>query len=302
MSNRVLDDISLVCANFGNGHVFRAILEDWFKFLGGKPGEVVVVDGGSDAETQAVYWRAYNEGLIDKLQLIRTDHPDNSRETCFIQEHTAGAIASKKYLLWFKLDTLPYREGHDGWLAEAVGHLDRPEVYAVVGSLNYNSKVKDAMPGWYYSKKFSENFALMKRQRFIEAMSWFAGDYIASGFRGVNPGDATGQGRFLVELAIERFIEDRDLYTLCRVEEPSWTVFHTNVTGDRLEQVREKYQARQGIEKFMNAANFTAEPPGVYYGKPPYPLAARLRIWFGSTWAGPYWRAIKRKLRGAPTA
>ena len=52
MSN--LENLSLVTTIFGDGLVIRDILLDWFRFLGGKPGEVVVIDCGSDAETHAI--------------------------------------------------------------------------------------------------------------------------------------------------------------------------------------------------------------------------------------------------------
>jgi len=39
----VLDQISLVARNYGDGIVLEEVLLDWFDFLGGKPGEVVGV-------------------------------------------------------------------------------------------------------------------------------------------------------------------------------------------------------------------------------------------------------------------
>ena len=80
----------MVTPNFGDAIVFADILQDWFQFLGGKPGEVVVVDCGSDIETHAVYWRLFQEGLIDKLQVIRSNHEDNAtgKESGYIKEYT----------------------------------------------------------------------------------------------------------------------------------------------------------------------------------------------------------------------
>jgi hypothetical protein len=111
-----LSEISLVARNYGDGIVFEDVLLDWFDFLGGKPGEVVIVDGGSNAETQAMYWDLFQRGLIDKLQIIQRDHDEHDHERGFIQVHTAAALATKPYLLWFNIDTLPYRKGHDNWL------------------------------------------------------------------------------------------------------------------------------------------------------------------------------------------
>lgn len=295
-----LESVSLVSANFGNAQVYRRILLDWFEFLGGKPGEVVVVDGGSDLETQTAYWQLFQDNLIDKLQLIQPHHPDNNKDSCYIQEYTAGAIASKPYLMWFKIDTLPYREGHACWLAEAIAYLDRDDTFAVGGSFNASAKHHDAWDGWYFSEKCSENFSLMTRQTFVTAMQEFAGTFIASGFRGTNPAAATGQGRYLLEVAFERYMQRHKKYTLVRIEDPTWTVFHTNVAGERLAAVRNKYRARKAIDGYLNAGLSRIEHGGRYYGQPLGGGIRRVRVRAGRSWLGPYWRALKR-LIGLPS-
>lgn len=305
MSERVskLDEVSLVTNNFGDALVFADILLDWFRFLGGKPGEVVVVDCGSDLETQTVYWNLFKEGLIDKLQLIQSNHEDNygGIESGYKKEYTAGAIASKPYLLWFHVDTLPYREGHDNWLEESISYLERDDVFAVGGSFNLPSKHHDAWPGWYFSDKCSLNFVLMKRSTFMKATHEFAGPYIMAGFKGENPAEVMvpGKARYLFEVAFEEYIQRNKMYTLCKVEEPTWTVFHTNTHEERLKKTREKYLARKDIERFMNAGFSNEEPRpdrAIYYGQPPIGIIKRLRIMFGRSLVGPYWRQLKQKL------
>lgn len=298
-----LNEISMVVRNLGDGLVFEDVLNDWFRFLGGKPGEVVVVDVGSNAETQAVYWQLFQKGLIDKLQVIKPSHSDNNHERGYVQLYTAGAIASKQYLLWFNIDTLPYREGHDNWLEESINYLDRDDVFAIGGSFNLPSKHHEAWPGWYFSHKCSLNFTLIKRSTFMAAMHEYAGDYIASGFQGENPAEEPGtdRGRYLLEIALEEYIKRHNVYTLCKVEDPNWTVFHTNTHEERLQKIREKYLARQDIERFMNAGFSAAEPipdKAMYYGQPPIRigLVKKLRIAFGQSPAGLYWRQLKQKL------
>jgi hypothetical protein len=305
VSERVskLDDVSLVTNNFGDALVFADILLDWFRFLGGKPGEVVVVDCGSDRETQTIYWNLFKEGLIDKLQLIQSNHEDNygGIESGYKKEYTAGAIASKPYLLWFHVDTLPYREGHDNWLEESISYLERDDVFAVGGAFNLPSKHHDAWPGWYFSDKCSLNFALMKRSTFMKATHEFAGPYIMAGFKGENPAEVMvpGKARYLFEVAFEEYIQRNKMYTLCKVEEPTWTVFHTNTHEERLKKTREKYLARKDIERFMNAGFSNEEPRpdrAIYYGQPPIGIIKRLRIMFGRSLVGPYWQQLKQKL------
>jgi hypothetical protein len=296
-----LQNISLVTNIFGDGLVFRDILLDWFHFLGGKPGEVVVVDCGSDRKNQAIYWEMYQEGLIDKLQLLQSDHEDNygGSETGYIKEYTAAAIATKPYVLCFHSDTLPYRKGHEGWLEEAIAYLDRDDVFAISGSFNLPSKHHDAWQGWYFSHKCSLNFALMKRITYMNAVHEFAGPFIISGFKGENPAAATDQERYVLEVAFERYIERHNMYSLCKIEDPNWTVFHTNTHEEILHKAREKYLARQDIERFVNVGYSDEEPipaNALYYGQPPIGIIKQLRVALGQSSVGPSWRWLKQQL------
>lgn len=299
-----LSEISMVCRNLGDGLVFEDVLNDWFRFLGGKPGEVVVVDVGSNQETQSVYWELFQEGLIDKLQVIKPNHQDNNHERGYVQLYTAASIASKPYLLWFNVDTLPYRSGHDTWLEESLNYLERDDVMAIGGSFNLPSKHHDAWDGWYFSHKCSLNFTLMKRSTFMAAMHEYAGSYISAGFLGENPADEphSDRGRYLMEVALEEYIQRHNVYTLCKIEDQHWTVFHTNTHEERLQKTREKYLARQDIEQFLNIG-FSAEEPipakALYYGQPPVRtnIVKKVRIIWGQSPAGVYWRQFKQKLK-----
>lgn len=286
----------MVTANFGESIVFADVIQDWFKFLGGKPGEVVVVDCGSDAETQVIYWEMFQKGLIDKLQLIHPDNDDFGKDKGYIKEYTAGAIASKPYLLLFKSDTLPFRKGNEDWLIEAISYLDQENVFSISGSWNLPSKCSEAWEGWYFSKKLSYNFALIKREMFIAAAHEFANDFILSGFKGKNPASETCQDRYFIEVAFEKYLERHSLYTLCKVEDPNFTIFHTNVHEECLKQTRDKYLERHGIEEFIDIGNSNEVPDpskAKYYGMPPESLARQIRIIFGKSILGSYWRSIK---------
>lgn len=293
-----LSKVSMISANYGNAMVYRTIQQDWFDFIGGKPAEVVVVDGGSDATMQQIYWDLFNEGKIDKLQLLRQNHSDNHKDICYIQEHTVGAIASKDYLLWFKIDTLPFRKGHENWLPEALEHLERKDVFAVGGSFNMNSKHHDAWPGWYFSHKCSENFSVMKRRSFIAAMEEWAGEYISSGFRSKNPASVTGQDRYMIERGFEQYMENHGLFALVKDEDPTWTVFHTNLYNEQLLKTREDSLARRKLSPYMNAGNSTINHPGVYYGTPEFSWIKKLRIQLGKSALGPSWRKLKYAIKG----
>jgi len=296
-----LEQISMSAANFGNAEVFTDVLTDWIAFLGGRPGEIVIVDGGSNQTTHSIYFDLFQRGLIDKLQVIRRDHPDNHKNTCYFQEHAAGAICSKPYILWFKSDTLPFRRGHDEWLARAIEYLDRPDTFAVGGSFNVPSKHHEGPePGWYFSDKCSLNFSLMKRSSFVAAMNEFGGEYIASNFTLKSPiaEDGKGSTRYVMETAFERYMKNHDQYVLAKVEDATWTVFHTNLAGPKLAETRQDYLARRNVEKYMNAGYVMPLQGGCYYGMKRNYLK-EWRVALGATAFGPPWRVLKKLLAGA---
>jgi len=219
-SNR-LNQLSLVTANFSEGAVFATIIQDVFTFLGGKPGEVVVVDGASDVATQAIYWQLFQDKVIDKLHLIRKASGDVDYNQNCRREYTAGSIASKPYLLLFKANTIPNSEAHGNWLEAAIGYLDHDNIFAVSSAGNHLSKHSEAKDGWYYSKQCNDNFTLIKRSRFIAAHHELGNEFILSGFQGKNPAAATGQARLFSEVAFERYIDTHHLFTLCQSEAPA---------------------------------------------------------------------------------
>ncbi|MEA5509909.1 hypothetical protein VB715_09045 [Crocosphaera sp. UHCC 0190] len=301
--NEILSEISLVTANYNDGIVFADIIQDWFNFLGGKPGEVVVVDCGSNSQTQDIYWQLYKERVIDKLQVIQSDHQDNKegKHSGYIKDYTAWMITSKPYVLLFRIDTLPYRNGYENWLEESINYLERDDVFAIGGSFNRAAKHHDAWPGWYFSHKCSHNFSLMKRSTLMSAIYGYASDYIISGFRSQNPSQAIDP-RGVFELALEWYMEKHQMFTLCKIEDENWTVFHTNVHEERLKKTREKYLQRIDIERFMNAGLDQEEPIygqgkyyGNFYGKPPVSLVKQIRINFGRSFLGSYWRNLKKQ-------
>ena len=92
-------------------------------------------------------------------------------------------------------------------------------------------------------------------------------------------------------------MEQHNLFALVQVEDPTWTIYHTNLHGERLQAVRADYLKRKNIAPFMNLALCT-DPRRMletrYYGQRPPDLVKRLRIRFGRSAVGPAWRALKQ--------
>ena len=301
IEQHALSRLSLVANNFGDGPLIPVILEDWFHFLGGRPRQVVMCDNGADQETQRTLMDLVCDGQIDKLVLVRPGHYDGGNHQVYIAEHAVPAMATRDYLLFFHVDTLPYRRGYDNWIEESLVQLERNDTFAIGGSFGAASKHHDAWPGWYFSHKCSLNFALMKRSSFIASVDQFMGEYVCSGYRTENPaGGVPGRDRFLLEWVFEEWIRSRSCYTLTRSESLNWSIFHTNVHGERLRTVRERYYRRVGIKSFLDLGNVDPKgqpyPPNRYYGKPSgHGFIKRVRIKFGASPIGPIYRAIFKK-------
>ena len=222
-SSSYLQDISLVTNNFGDATVFAHVLDGWLDVLGGKPGEVVVVDAGSDSGTQDIYWQLFQDRKIDKLQIIQTDHKDNqgSQATGYIQEYTAAAISNKPYILWFHIHTLPKPKEADRWLEEAIAYLERLDTLAISGPFNVLSKHHDAWPGWYFSDQCSLDFLLIKRSILMNAVYDYTGELIISGHKTTDSAARPDQNGSVVEAALEIYSQRQGLYTLCQGEGPN---------------------------------------------------------------------------------
>ncbi|MFH0846033.1 MAG: hypothetical protein V1851_01385 [Patescibacteria group bacterium] len=260
----ILNEISMVCANYGNHENLKDVLLDWFKFLGGKPAEVIIMDAGSNQNTKKAYLELLDQGLIDTLSLNKENHPEKGKDFAHIREYHVANLSRKKYLLFFKFDTLPYCQKNDGWLEKAISFLNKGEIFAFGGSSNYKAKHHNAWDGYYFSDRLSENFALIKRDTHTKAMREYAGDFIDSGFRENNP---EPNQRRTVEVAWENYIQKHKVYTLMKEEDEDWTVFHTNITGERLKQQRKKYKERINIKKYLNAGLYAERENKWFYGQ-----------------------------------
>lgn len=258
------ESITLAMSGFGDAGAHRHVLQDWFEFLGGRPAEVVYVDGGSKPATGRALQAMLHDGLIDKLELLNPASWENSFHRCYIQEYQAGALATRPYICFVKPDMLPMRRGFDGWLFEDLTLLERPEVFAVTTTHLIDPPMRREAGHNVYDFN-SLNFSLMKRSSFHAAMRGQIGDFIDRGFRGEFPSHIRCEEKFrraLIEWAWQQHCTDNKLVTLARPESHDWTIFHINKYGRKLLEYRRHFRARHGIE-----ASFD-QPKGLY--RPPF--------------------------------
>jgi hypothetical protein len=244
----------MITTNYLNAETFPLMLREWIEFIGRRPDEIVVADGGSPREVQTMYRKLFDEGLIDKLFVQQPSHPENSRKTCFAQEYYAGIMASGDYLLYWKPDTLPYRLGHDGWLNEYVEMLAADDrLFAVTGSSPGPGFLGSANERFWCLEHTSENFALVPRRHHAGAMA-LCSKFWASGWRGVNPFARIGPvaARCMIETAWDVYCRRNGMRVLMQKEDDSWSVVHTDAKGAQLVALRERVRDRRGLEGVYN--------------------------------------------------
>lgn len=250
-----MNKVSLCISNYKNPKAFRVILKEWINFIGERPDEVVVVDGGTDSEIFQVYSDLFKEGLIDKLFILNPNHPENNKDLCYIQEFWTGALSSNEYVMYIKPDTLPYRSGYENWLNEYKSLLDDPKIFSISGSYNTTKPLGEYNEDFFYSRSTSENFSIMKRKNFAASLDvvW---EMAKKAWQCENPysGISSVQARCLIEMAWNSYCEKNDLIVLSRKENPNWTIFHTNLKDDKIIKALEKYKARENITSFMNSS------------------------------------------------
>ncbi len=265
-SSRPTEAVSLCISGFGGRLApMRRVLLDWFQFLGGRPGEVVYVDGGSAAPTHRALTTLLTEGHIDRLELLHPANWENHPHRCYIQEHQAGRLATRDYLCFVKLDTLPLRRGRDTWLEHAMTVLDEPQTFAIT-----NSHLIDPMqPAQDHADMLesdftSLNFALMKRSAFTASMEAQLPEMLHSAFRAEPPADIgaePGHERAMIEWAWRAHCQAMGRRTLAYRESRDWMIFHINKQGSKLMQYRAAMHHHAGVEAYFDTPKGLYRPP-----------------------------------------
>jgi hypothetical protein len=258
----------------------REVLEDWLSFLGGRPKQIVFAVSPSD-NPAPIYEELLAEGLIDEI--VYVDLRGRSvQETDAEAIRAAIEVVKTDWVLLTKLDTLPYRNGHENWLDEAMQTQNKYNCFGLTGSFP-SLDMQSLEPGYSKTQTFSNNFAIVRKNQWLEIMD----TYLGKNFDGIlaqNPVYTKEYLRFTTEAALGEFLKDNQLSMLVRQETPEWTIFHVNVWGEQLRQVRDRYLARENILPYLNTGKPQKtgyHPWDVYYGYPKPSLIKRIRIFLG---------------------
>jgi len=259
----------------------REVLHDWLQFLGGRPNQVIFAVSPR-IEPPPVYEELRGEGVIDRILFLEAE----GRSILVIDAEAIHLIVDAvptKWVLLIKLDTLPYRSGHETWLDEAMERVTKYGLFGMTGAF----LIEDLIPledGYSTTQKFSNNFSIFRRSDWLNVME-------ASKGKGYHQDPARSlqfQGdniRYLNEHIIETHLETTGQRMLVKHDSRDWSVFHINVWGEALRRVRSSYVKRQGVKPFFNTGKPLRRPLRYewqkYYGYPRPPFVKLMRIVLG---------------------
>lgn len=276
----ILDDISLCTYSTGESMV-REVLDDWLQFLGGRPNRVIFAVSPSSG-APPVYEDLRSEGLVDEILYLEP----KGRSVLEIDAEALRVVieaAPTEWILLIKLDTLPYRSGHDSWLADAMERIQKYGLFGMTGS----SPMMTLVPlekGYFLTQKYSNNFSIFRRSDWLNAVR----ECVGQGYHHGNACSPQFQGdnlRYLNEYAVETHLETMGKHMLVRHESREWSIFHVNVWGETLRKVRSSYRNRRRIDRFLTTGSPLRGPLRYpwqkYYGYPKPPFLTLMRIVLG---------------------
>ena len=74
-----------------------------------------------------------------------------------------------EWVLLIKLDTLPFRSGHETWLDDAMERVDKYRLFGMTGGF----LIRDLVPledGYSTTQKFSNNFSIFRRSDWLNVI------------------------------------------------------------------------------------------------------------------------------------
>lgn len=265
----------------------RAVLEDWLIFLNGRPKQIIFTVSPIN-NPPPIYKQLHTERLIDTIIYLEP----KGRSVAQIEPEairTAIEAAQTKWILLIKLDTLPFRRGHGDWLTKTVYIMEKYNCWGITGSGGIYHDAYLVQQGYSRTQKFSNNFSIFPRQDWLDIQDIYTGKEF-DGLLFANSTDSVDSKgdalRFISEEAVETFLKENNRYMLVQWESLEWSVFHVNVWGEKLREIRESYSKRINVSPYLFKSKpifISMFPPwNLYYGYPKPGWFKRIRIWFGS--------------------
>lgn len=248
--------------------VSMPVLEDWVDFFDRPPKTIICFFGGNrDSETLL---RSFCEDRGIALIVTPEDLTEDIRKHDLPILRWQFAHAPDPYCVRISLDTLPYRDGHDGWFDACIDTMKADDLLFVTGSTrNYRSDQSHPTAGYFRTQRVSFNFFLTRPQ------VWLSLEKENSHLEEV-------YGRYHSEGFLEQYCREQGKYGLRLENTPDFRIFHVQAWDERMMKVREAFHAGRGIGPFLKGWEEDQRHPWtMWYMYPKPSLLKRIRIELG---------------------
>jgi hypothetical protein len=213
------------------------ILDDWFDFLEIPPAQLVVFTADDSVLRGNLQDLCARHGT--RLTDLGTISPKSFRDGEMASLRSQIAAATPQIVCAIRLDVLPYREGHAGWLARALRSQQARTFCYITGTTNpYRADRGIDQQGYRATQRISNNFMM------IDKSVWR--DMIDAALP-----DRPDYGRFAVEGNIEYYCGRKNRFGLRLTNGATFRMFHTQVWDLRLLELREDFRAGHKIEDYL---------------------------------------------------
>lgn len=214
------------------------ILEDWLDFLGETPAALVLFTSGDLSLSEKLNDLATSRGC-DFVDLGPVDPLVYKKdEMIYLKQQFAASPTDLACII--RLDVLPYRTGHEGWLSAAYGRQMEGGFAFITGTTNaYRADTELDAPIYRATQRVSNNFLM------IDKALW-------AGMIEPDLPDLPDLGRWAVEGNIEHLCEAKGIYGLRVVNMPDLRMLHTQIWDRRLLKLREDSRAGVNVAGYID--------------------------------------------------
>jgi hypothetical protein len=248
--------------------VSMQVLVDWVDFFDTPPSSIVCYFGGNrDAETLLQDF-CDTRGIT--LIVAPDDLTEDIRKLDMPVLRWQFANVPEDYCVRVSLDTLPFRNGRDGWFEACIDTMEAEDlVYATGSTRKFRTDQAHPTPGYVLTQRVSFNFIVMRPQRWLELERQYA--HLEKVY-----------DRFHCEGFLEDYCRETGRYGLRLENGTDFRIFHVQIWDERMLEVRDNFRAGRGIGPFITGyEDDQLYEWTMYYMHPKPPLPKRIRIEMG---------------------
>lgn len=228
-------DYTLVTTIVARHHL--RILEDWLEFLVIPPKAINVLLADDPALKEEVAHFCENRSISFEPSRESFDHKAREGETTTLLAQMRRI--STQWVLVVRLDTFPFRLGHDLWLRDVGVALKEKNLPFMTGTTRpYRADLPTTDKRFLLTQRLSNNMLLINSDFWLTTIE-----------NALSKNEV--RTRYFTEGAIESACFESDVWGLRLRNKPTWRVFHTQVWGQEQTALREAFRAGYRVEWYM---------------------------------------------------